>query len=100
MAADIKSPQSESCCMNECTLSVEVRRKRAGEKLLASLRSIEQKRVDIMFANRLIGRPTNSRVDVDYHINLRRVNFRWQRGIKIGMCVLFEISSKLIKLFK
>jgi hypothetical protein len=79
-----KSPPSESSTVVDFTLVAEERRKFAHEKMLTGLRSIEQKRVNSLFANRLIGRPTNCPIDVDYHINLRRVNFRWQRGIKIG----------------
>ena len=50
-----------------------------------SIRSLEQYREGILHSSKLIGKPTTSNVAaVNYPISLRRVNFRWQRGIKIG----------------
>jgi hypothetical protein len=91
-----KSPSGESPTVVDFTLLADERRKFAHEKMLTGLRSIEQKRVNSLFANRLIGRPTNCPIDVDYHINLRRVNFRWQRGIKIGKFILHVMQTIVV----
>jgi len=60
-------------------------REQRERKMQASIRHLERHREDILHVNKLVGKPTESNVAaVNYHTKLRRVNFKWQRGIKIG----------------
>jgi len=62
-------------------------RDRRQRRIRASIRHLEQHREAFMRNSKLAGKTTESNVAaVNYHINLRRVNFKWQRGIKIGRC--------------
>jgi len=60
-------------------------RERRDWKLRASIRHLERHREELLHTSRLVGKPIESNVAaVNYHTKLRRVNFKWQRGIKIG----------------
>ena len=50
----------------------------------AEIRKLEQKRTNQLYGNKQIGRVTMRKQQVEVHISNRRVNFKWQRGIKIG----------------
>ncbi|KAK3098006.1 hypothetical protein FSP39_015240 [Pinctada imbricata] len=45
---------------------------------------LERKRDIMLQDHRVVGHVTSHKTTPDYRINARRVNFRWQRGIKIG----------------
>ncbi|CAG5116904.1 unnamed protein product [Candidula unifasciata] len=55
-----------------------------GERLRLRIEKLELGREQKLRESRIIGRVTNHVQEPDYRINVRRVNFRWQRGIKIG----------------
>ncbi|CAH1799809.1 unnamed protein product [Owenia fusiformis] len=54
------------------------------ERIKHSIAQFENHRDNKMFKAGLIGRVTEKKIEVDYHIKVRRVNFKWQRGNKIG----------------
>ncbi|XP_071112541.1 mitogen-activated protein kinase kinase kinase 4-like [Haliotis cracherodii] len=54
------------------------------ERIKLGCRRLEEERNQKMRDKRVIGRTTSRQSEIDYHINVRRVNFRWQRGNKIG----------------
>ena len=49
------------------------------------VRHLEQQRADALFSEGRIGRVTHKQQQVEVSIANRRVNFKWQRGIKIGL---------------
>ena len=53
-------------------------------RIVHAIQRYEQDRTNELYNRHIIGRVTNKRVEVDYRINIRRVNFKWQRGFKIG----------------
>jgi len=54
-------------------------------RIQTSIQHLECERETRLHANKLVGKTTeSSSAAVNYHISLRRVNFKWQRGIKIG----------------
>lgn len=59
------------------------RRKRAIMRL-------EERRQARLRDSGVIGVATSRKIEPDYRISVRRVNFRWQRGLKIGMFVLIN----------
>ena len=54
------------------------------EKIREKIYQSEKERTTKLFQKQVIGRVTEQRVELDYNISIRRVNFKWQRGIKIG----------------
>eukprot|EP00106_Octopus_bimaculoides_P005259 XP_014772701.1 PREDICTED: mitogen-activated protein kinase kinase kinase 4-like [Octopus bimaculoides] len=52
--------------------------------ILQSINNLENKRNKKLQKSHIIGYITNKSSDLDLRIRVRRVNFRWQRGIKIG----------------
>jgi len=77
------SSSSSDSVMHGCSPRSE--RERREWKMHASIRHLEQHREAILHTNKLVGKPVESNVAaVNYHTKLRRVNFKWQRGIKIG----------------
>ena len=57
-----------------------------GEAIQQDIRNLEKQRDTHLREKGRIGRVANKVREPDYRINVRRVNFRWQRGNKIGMC--------------
>lgn len=51
--------------------------------MMKDINELEARQQILLHKQNLIGRVTNKRVE-DYRITIRGVNFRWQRGIKIG----------------
>ena len=54
------------------------------EEVNKQLEEIEKERQKKLQNNRMIGRVVSLKTDCDYNIKIRRVNFKWQRGIKLG----------------
>ena len=54
------------------------------ERIRAEIADLEEKRSRSLFDRRVIGKVSSWKGDVTYNINIRRVNFKWQRGNKIG----------------
>lgn len=54
------------------------------ERIRRKVDHMERERDDQLLEKKRIGRVTNKVREPDYRINMRRVNFRWQRGNKIG----------------
>ncbi|GAB1598853.1 mitogen-activated protein kinase kinase kinase 4-like isoform X1 [Argonauta hians] len=52
--------------------------------ILQSINNLEKERNKKLQDAHIIGYITNKTSDLDMRIRIRRVNFRWQRGIKIG----------------
>ena len=50
----------------------------------AKIQTLEQQRTNRLYANKQIGRVTMRKQQVEVYISNRRVNFKWQRGIKVG----------------
>ena len=48
------------------------------------IQRLEQKQTNKLFAAKHIGRITEKKQQVEVYISNKRVNFKWQRGIKIG----------------
>ena len=81
-SSDISPTHRSGCCTPSSPRSERERRQR---KIRASIQHLEQHREKILHDSKLVGKTTGSTVAaVNYHMNLRRVNFKWQRGIKIG----------------
>ncbi|CAL1534129.1 unnamed protein product [Lymnaea stagnalis] len=60
------------------------RQKPRSEQLQKAIEKLEQDRENKLRDNRIIGHVTTRVHEPDYRMNVKRVNFRWQRGIKIG----------------
>ena len=55
------------------------------ERSQAAVNSLEHKRDDSLRKKRLIGRVAEGQPHVNIvKINVRKVNFKWQRGVKLG----------------
>jgi len=54
------------------------------ERIRAEIADLEEKRSRSLFDRHVIGKVSSWKGDVTYNINIRRVNFKWQRGNKIG----------------
>lgn len=65
-------------------LSEEERTRPRSERLRLRIEKLELSREQKLRDTRVIGMVTSRVQEPDYRINVRRVNFRWQRGIKIG----------------
>ena len=63
--------------------------------IASRLSALEQQRTNDLFKRRAIGRVTSQKLEVDFHISVRKVNFKWQRGNKIGQwcCTLLKKLS-------
>ncbi|CAC5409888.1 MAP3K4 [Mytilus coruscus] len=55
-----------------------------SEKATKKIKKLEEDRTKKLQEQRVIGREVSKKSETDYRINVRRVNFRWQRGLKIG----------------
>ena len=55
-----------------------------AERFAAATKKLERKQTNLMFRKQMIGRVISQTVEVDYHTNIPRVSFKWQRGNKIG----------------
>lgn len=55
-----------------------------SEKATKKIDKLEEDRTKKLQEQRVIGREVSKKSETDYRINVRRVNFRWQRGLKIG----------------
>ncbi|KAK7107487.1 mitogen-activated protein kinase kinase kinase 4-like isoform X2 [Littorina saxatilis] len=73
------SPQPDPPSAGELQLSLTRR-----ERIRRKVDHMERERDDQLLEKKRIGRVTNKVREPDYRINMRRVNFRWQRGNKIG----------------
>jgi mitogen-activated protein kinase kinase kinase 4 len=49
---------------------------------------LEEERTKKLTEQRVIGREVSKKTENDYRINVRRINFRWQRGLKIGLFLI------------
>ena len=68
-------------------------RERRQRQIIQSIQQCELNREKILRDSKLAGKTTESNVAaVNYRSNLRRVNFKWQRGIKIGNLALLNFS--------
>ena len=77
------SSSSDLSLAHSCGPCSELERRQ--RKIRAKIQHLEQHREQNLRRNKLVGKTIESNVAaVNYHINLRRVNFKWQRGIKIG----------------
>lgn len=57
------------------------------DRIQAEVARIEKKRDDYLRSRQVIGRVTEgAHRDLTMRINVRKVNFKWQRGTKIGKC--------------
>ena len=54
------------------------------ERIRAEIADLEDQRSRALFSRRVIGKVSSWKGDLTYNINIRRVNFKWQRGNKIG----------------
>ncbi|XP_021362862.1 mitogen-activated protein kinase kinase kinase 4-like isoform X2 [Mizuhopecten yessoensis] len=54
------------------------------ERLMAAVDHLEEIRDERLQEKRVVGRKTSRRNEPEQRISARRVNFRWQRGTKIG----------------
>ena len=54
------------------------------ERIRAKVADLEERRSRSLLARRVIGKVSSWKGDITYNINIRRVNFKWQRGNKIG----------------
>ena len=54
------------------------------DRIDSKIKELEQVRAKKLQDQRVIGRVTNKKSEVSYHINTRKVNFHWQKGNKIG----------------
>ncbi|KAL5010300.1 hypothetical protein ScPMuIL_012605 [Solemya velum] len=61
-----------------------ISRPKYRERVCTAVRQLEKERDQKLQEKRRVGRQTNKKSEIDYHISVRRVNFRWQRGNKIG----------------
>lgn len=81
-----------------------VSRGKYRDRVCMAVKMLEKDRDEILQEKRRVGRPTSKKSESDYHISVRRVNFRWQRGNKIGE--KFNVtngickSTEIHKLFK
>ncbi|KAK0064372.1 mitogen-activated protein kinase kinase kinase 4 isoform X1 [Biomphalaria pfeifferi] len=55
-----------------------------SDRLQICIEKLENDRQEKLREKRIIGHVTTRIQEPDYRINVKRVNFRWQRGIKIG----------------
>ncbi|XP_041352279.1 mitogen-activated protein kinase kinase kinase 4-like [Gigantopelta aegis] len=55
-----------------------------NDRIQRAIDRLEQHRNTKLREKHIIGRFTERGHEIDHHISVRRVNFRWQRGIKIG----------------
>ncbi|KAK6169248.1 hypothetical protein SNE40_020332 [Patella caerulea] len=81
----ISTPSTPSPSLTDMTLSgdpaVPLTR---SERMIQQINEIDRKRNKVLQDRRMVGRVTNKVSDIDYRISVRRVNFKWQRGTKIG----------------
>lgn len=54
------------------------------DRIVSKIKELEYLRSKKLQEGRVIGRVTNKKSEVSYHINTRKVNFHWQKGNKIG----------------
>jgi mitogen-activated protein kinase kinase kinase 4 len=54
------------------------------EKIQQQIQGLERTRESDLREKKRIGQVTNKAREPDYRVSVRRVNFRWQRGNKIG----------------
>ena len=54
------------------------------DRVVSKIKELERLRMVKLREQRVIGRVTNKKSEVSYHINTRKVNFHWQKGNKIG----------------
>nr|ARQ79356.1 mitogen-activated protein kinase kinase kinase 4 [Tegillarca granosa] len=54
------------------------------ERIALAIETLERERNNKLRERHVIGHVTSMKLEPDYHINARKVNFRWQRGTKIG----------------
>ena len=59
-----------------------------SEKATKKIIKLEEERTKKLTEQRVIGREVSKKTENDYRINVRRVNFRWQRGLKIGLFLI------------
>ena len=68
-----------------------------AERKKQAITDLERKREHMLLDQRVIGHVTSHQSSPDYRISARRVNFRWQRGTKIGntqfLCPLRSIAA-------
>lgn len=55
-----------------------------SERSMKKIEKLEKDMTEKFIKERVIGHVVNKKTETDYRINVRRVNFRWQRGLKIG----------------
>ncbi|RUS75685.1 hypothetical protein EGW08_016551 [Elysia chlorotica] len=55
-----------------------------SERMRSKIENLEKTREKMLQDNRVIGRITSRAQEPDLRMNVRRVKFRWQRGMKIG----------------
>ena len=67
------------------------------KKIRGAIQILEQQRTNTLYMKKQIGRMTLQQKEVDYHITNKKVNFKWQRGIKIGIftCMLCLSLKKI-----
>ena len=56
-----------------------------AEHINEAVNKLDEDRNKILSERQLIGHVTHRKSNMETRITARRVNFRWQRGIKIGM---------------
>ncbi|XP_064627504.1 mitogen-activated protein kinase kinase kinase 4-like [Lineus longissimus] len=49
-----------------------------------SIKYLEEERQSQLTEANMIGKVVSCKTEVDYHINVKRANFTWQRGMKVG----------------
>ena len=59
------------------------------ERIRAKVADLEERRSRSLLSRRVIGKVSSWKGDITYNINIRRVNFKWQRGNKIGEPIFF-----------
>ena len=65
-------------------------------RLRERVRRLEQERANALFSAGRIGRVTHKQPQVEVSIANRRVNFKWQRGIKIGLFFSRTRNQKVV----
>lgn len=60
------------------------------DRIVSKIKELEYLRSKKLQEGRVIGRVTNKKSEVSYHINTRKVNFHWQKGNKIGNVIIVK----------
>ena len=68
-------------------------------RIIDAINQLENERNKKLQMSHIIGYKTDRMADLNLGIRVRRVNFRWQRGIKIGQFIFFPFLSFFLSLF-